>query len=183
MSNLSRLFNQFKSDFPEQYKSKVDEIEKFIVRYITKNELSVKFLNSCSTGFAGVRTRDQIIICSPNKMSTIGDFLYTIFHEIRHEQQVRDIKMLNPLQDYDLEDFENLYEQYWEMELDSDQFAKNMVATLIMKLKSTLTSNLLRNADYSQQLPRLYQLLHYGLIISSLIPMNAADLLSYLMNI
>jgi archaellum component FlaC len=75
MSNLSRLFNQFKSDFPEQYKSKVDEIEKFIVRYITKNELNVKFLNSCSTGFAGVRTRDQIIICSPNKMSTIGDFL------------------------------------------------------------------------------------------------------------
>ncbi len=134
MSNLSRLFNQFKSDFPEQYKSKVDEIEKFIVRYITKNELNVKFLNSCSTGFAGVRTRDQIIICSPNKMSTIGDFLYTIFHEIRHEQQVRDIKMLNPLQDYDLEDFENLYEQYWEMELDSDQFAKNMVATLIIKL-------------------------------------------------
>lgn len=134
MSNLSRLFNQFKSDFPEQYKSNVDEIEKFIVRYITKNELNVKFLNSCSTGFAGVRTRDQIIICSPNKMSTIGDFLYTIFHEIRHEQQVRDIKMLNPLQDYDLEDFENLYEQYWEMELDSDQFAKNMVATLIMKL-------------------------------------------------
>jgi len=134
MSNLSRLFNQFKSDFPEQYKSKVDEIEKFIVRYITKNKLNVKFLNSCSTGFAGVRTRDQIIICSPNKMSTIGDFLYTIFHEIRHEQQVRDIKMLNPLQDYDLEDFENLYEQYWEMELDSDQFAKNMVATLIMKL-------------------------------------------------
>jgi hypothetical protein len=134
MSNLSRLFNQFKSDFPEQYKSKVDEIEKFIVRYITKNKLNVKFLNSCSTGFAGVRTRDQIIICSPNKMSTIGDFLYTIFHEIRHEQQVRDIKMLNPLQDYDLEDFENLYEQYWEMELDSDQFAKNMVATLIIKL-------------------------------------------------
>jgi hypothetical protein len=134
MSNLSRLFNQFKSNFPEQYKSKVDEIEKFIVRYITKNELNVKFLNSCSTGFAGVRTRDQIIICSPNKMSTIGDFLYTIFHEIRHEQQVRDIKMLNPLQDYDLEDFENLYEQYWEMELDSDQFAKNMVASIIIKL-------------------------------------------------
>jgi hypothetical protein len=134
MSNLSRLFNQFKSDFPEQYKSKVDEIEKFIVRYITKNKLNVKFLNSCSTGFAGVRTRDQIIICSPNKMSTIGDFLYTIFHEIRHEQQVRDIKMLNPLQDYDLEDFENLYEQYWEMELDSDQFAKNMVASIIIKL-------------------------------------------------
>lgn len=159
MSNLSRLFNQFKSDFPEQYKSKVDEIEKFIVRYITKNELNVKFLNSCSTGFAGVRTRDQIIICSPNKMSTIGDFLYTIFHEIRHEQQVRDIKMLNPLQDYDLDDFENLYKQYWEMELDSDQFAKNMVATLIMKLGIPLdfAKKEFRLSQYIVQYPNMSQ--------------------------
>ncbi len=134
MSNLSRLLSQFKNNFPDEYKSKVDVIENFIVDYITKNGLNVKFLNSCLTGFAGVRTRDQIIICSPNKMSTIGDFLYTIFHEIRHEQQVRDIKMANPFQDYDLEDFEKLYEQYWEMELDSDQFAKNMVAKIVIKL-------------------------------------------------
>lgn len=134
MSNLSRLLDQFKNNFPNEYKSKVGIIENFIVDYITKNGLNVKFLNSCLTGFAGVRTRDQIIICSPNKMSTIGDFLYTIFHEIRHEQQVKDIKMANPFQDYDLEDFEKLYEQYWEMELDSDQFAKNMVAKIVIKL-------------------------------------------------
>jgi len=159
MSNLSRLFNHFKSDFPEQYKSKIDEIEKFIVRYITKNELNVNFLNSCSTGFAGVRKRDQIIICSPNKMSTIGDFLYTIFHEIRHEQQVSDIKMLNPLQDYDLDDFENLYKQYWEMELDSDQFAKNMVATLIMKLGIPLdfAKKEFRLSQYIVQYPNMSQ--------------------------
>ena len=68
-------------------------------------------------------------------MSTIGDFLYTIFHEIRHEHQVRDLKMLNPLTEFDLEDFENLADQYWEMELDADQFAKNMVAKIVIKLE------------------------------------------------
>lgn len=134
MSNLSRLLDKFKDDSPEKLKNKFDLIEKFIVRYIKKNGFNVKFLNSCATGFAGVRTRDQIIICSPNHMATLGDFLYTIFHEIRHEQQVRDIQMPNPFQDFDLEDFENLYEQYWEMELDSDQFAKNMVAKIVINL-------------------------------------------------
>lgn len=134
MSNLSRLLNQFKENFPNQHKSKVDVIEKFITDYINKNGFNVKFLNSCMTGFAGVRTKDQVIICSPTNMRTIGDFLYTIFHELRHEQQVRDIKMLNPLTEFDLEDFESLYNQYWEMELDSDQFAKNMVAKIVINL-------------------------------------------------
>jgi hypothetical protein len=134
MSNLSRLLNHFKGNFPDELKSKVDVIEKFVIEYIKKHDITIKFLNSCSTGFGGVRTKDQVIICSPYNMQTIGDFLYTIFHEIRHEQQVRDIKMLNPLIDFDLEDFEGLSDQYWEMELDSDQFAKNMVAKIIIKL-------------------------------------------------
>lgn len=43
--------------------------------------------------------------------------------------------MLNPLTDFDLDDFEALYEQYWEMELDADQFAKNMIAKIVIKLK------------------------------------------------
>jgi hypothetical protein len=42
--------------------------------------------------------------------------------------------MLNPLTDYDLDDFEELYKQYWNMELDADQFAKNMIANLVIKL-------------------------------------------------
>jgi hypothetical protein len=134
MSNFSRLLNQFKEQFPDELKSKVDIIEKFVVSYIKKNDITIRFLNSCGTGFSGVRTKDQVIICSPMNMRTIGDFLYTIFHEIRHEQQIRDIKMLNPLTDYDLDDFENLYNQYWEMELDADQFAKNMIAKLVIKL-------------------------------------------------
>jgi hypothetical protein len=134
MSNFSRLLSQFKQQFPEELKSKVDVIEKFVVDYINRNNITIKFLNSCGTGFSGVRTKDQVIICSPANMRTIGDFLYTIFHEIRHENQIRDIKMDNPLTDYDLDDFEKLYNQYWEMELDADQFAKNMVAKLVIKL-------------------------------------------------
>jgi hypothetical protein len=135
MSNFSKLLDSFREDFPKEYQSKVNVIEKFVIDYITKNGIVVKFLNSCSVGFGGVRTRDQVIICSPSQMQNIGDFLYTIFHEIRHEQQMRDIKMANPLTDYDLEDFEDLYQQYWEMELDADQFAKNMVAKIIIKLR------------------------------------------------
>lgn len=157
MSNLSRLLNQFKENFPEELKPKVDVIEKFIVNYINKNEINVKFLNSCSTGFSGVRTRDQVIICSPMNMKTMGDFLYTIFHEIRHEQQVRDIKMLNPLTDFDLEDFESLAEQYWEMELDADQFAKNMVAKIVIKLGIPIedAKNLFTLSPYIQNYPSM----------------------------
>lgn len=157
MSNLSRLLNQFKENFPEELKPKVDVIEKFIVNYINKNEINVKFLNSCSAGFSGVRTRDQVIICSPMNMKTMGDFLYTIFHEIRHEQQVRDIKMLNPLTDFDLEDFESLAEQYWEMELDADQFAKNMVAKIVIKLGIPIedAKNLFTLSPYIQNYPSM----------------------------
>jgi hypothetical protein len=157
MSNLSRLLDQFKNNFPDELKPKVDVIEKFVVDYINKNEINVKFLNSCSTGFSGVRTKDQVIICSPMNMKTMGDFLYTIFHEIRHEQQVRDIKMLNPLTDFDLEDFESLAEQYWEMELDADQFAKNMVAKIVIKLGIPIedAKNLFTLSPYIQNYPSM----------------------------
>ena len=90
-------------------------------------------------------------------MKTIGDFLYTIFHEIRHEQQVRDIKMLNPLTDFDLEDFEALSEQYWEMELDADQFAKNMVAKIVIKLNIPIdvAKNLFTLSPYIENYPSM----------------------------
>jgi hypothetical protein len=157
MSNFSRLLDRFKYSFPPELESKVDLIENFVVNYIRENGINVKFLNSCSTGFQGVRTRDQIIICSPISMETIGDFLYTIFHEIRHEQQIRDLKMLNPLTDFDLEDFEALYEQYWNMELDADEFAKEMVAKLIIKLgiPIDIAKKLFSLSPYVQQYPRM----------------------------
>lgn len=133
-SNFDRLIDNFENKFPKELLPKVNLIKNYVKNYIEKNGFNIKFLNSCSTGFAGARTKNQIIICSPSNMRTIGDFIYTIFHEIRHEQQVSKIKMDNPLNDYDLEDFERIYKQYWEMELDADQFAKNMVANLITKL-------------------------------------------------
>jgi hypothetical protein len=136
-SNLNRLLEKFKINFPEELTDKVDLIEKFVVDYIQDHNFTVKFINSCSTGFAGVRTKDHIIICSPNSMSTLGDLIYTIFHEIRHEEQMdkNRLGLDNPLTDYDLDDFENLSEKYWELEMDADRFAKEMIAKLIIKLK------------------------------------------------
>jgi hypothetical protein len=157
MSNFSRLLEKFKNSFPPELESKVDVIENFVVNYIRDNEINVKFLNSCSTGFKGVRTRDQVIICSPIQMETIGDFLYTIFHELRHEEQMRDLKMLNPLTDFDLEDFEALYKQYWEMELDADAFAKNMVAKIVIELNIPIeiAKKLFSLSPYVQQYPSM----------------------------
>ena len=165
MSNFSRLLDKFRDSFPQDLQSKVDVIENFVVNYIQENNLNVKFLNSCNAGFKGVRTRDQIIICSPFGMETIGDFLYTIFHEIRHEQQIRDLKMLNPLTDFDLEDFEALYEQYWNMELDADKFAKEMVAKLVIKLgiPIDIAKKLFSLSLYVQQYPTMSNMVRGGI--------------------
>ena len=165
MSNFSRLLDKFKNSFPQDLQSKVDVIENFVVNYIQENDLNVKFLNSCSAGFKGVRTRDQIIICSPINMETVGDFLYTIFHEIRHEQQIRDLKMINPLTDFDLEDFEALYEQYWDMELDADKFAKEMVAKLVIKLgiPIDIAKKLFSLSPYVQQYPTMSNMVRGGI--------------------
>jgi hypothetical protein len=116
-SNLNRLLEKFKMNFPDELKPKINMIEEFVVDYIQDHNFTVKFLNSCSTGFAGVRTKDQIIICSPNAMSTFGDFIYTVFHEIRHDEQMDKSKLGldNPLSDYDLDDFEKIAQQYWEL--------------------------------------------------------------------
>lgn len=154
-SNLDRLMDQFKYQFPRELMEKVPIIGKFVSDYIKKNNLNIKFLNSCFVGFSGVRTKDQIIICAPAQMATIGDFLYTVFHEIRHEHQIRDIKMPNPLTEFDLEDFEALSDQYWEMELDADQFAKNMVAKIVIKLGIPIdvASRLFSLSHYIQNYP------------------------------
>ena len=154
-SNLDRLMDQFKYQFPKELMEKVPLIGKFVSDYIKKNNINIKFLNSCFAGFSGVRTKDQVIICAPTQMSTIGDFLYTVFHEIRHEHQIRDIKIPNPLTEFDLEDFENLADQYWEMELDADQFAKNMVAKIVIKLGIPIdvASRLFSLSHYIQNYP------------------------------
>ena len=135
-SNLNKLLEKFKMNFPVELRDKAAVIEKFIVDYIQDNNFTVKFLNSCSTGFAGVRTKDQIIICSPHSMGTFGDFIYTVFHEIRHEEQMDKTKLGldNPLTEYDLEDFEKIAKKYWELEMDADRFGKEMISKLVIKL-------------------------------------------------
>lgn len=133
-SNFDRVVDSFINKFPEELKPKIEKIKNFVKTYIRKHGYTVKFLNSCTSGFMGVRTKDQIIICSPSNIETIGDFIYTIFHEIRHEQQVSEIKMTNPLTEFNLNDFKKLYNQYWEMELDADQFAKNKITKLVQEL-------------------------------------------------
>jgi hypothetical protein len=166
-SNLNRLLEKFKMNFPEELRPKVDIIEKFVIDYIQDHNFTVKFLNSCSTGFAGVRTKDQIIICSPNSMGTFGDFIYTIFHEIRHEEQM-DKNMLgldNPLTDYDLEDFEKIAKKYWELEMDADNFAKEMVAKLVIKLgiPINIAKEQFKLSSYIENYPSMSSMVMYGL--------------------
>ena len=154
-SNLDKVLSKFEGFFPVKQRSKIPIIKKFVEDYITKTGYNVKFLNACLS-YSGVRTRDQVIVCAPSQMSSLGDFLYTLFHEIRHEQQISDIKMPNPLTEFDLEDFENLYKQYWEMELDADQFAKNMVATIVQKTNIPIENakNIFKLSEFIKNYPQ-----------------------------
>lgn len=154
-SNLEKVLGKFESFFPVKQRNKIPLISKFVENYIRKTGYNVKFLNTC-TAYSGVRTRDQVIVCAPNQMSSLGDFLYTLFHEIRHEQQISDIKMPNPLTEFDLDDFESLYKQYWEMELDADQFAKNMVGSIVHKLNIPIEDarNIFKLSEFIKNYPQ-----------------------------
>lgn len=154
-SNLEKVLGKFENFFPVKQRSKVPILNKFVENYIRKTGYNVKFLNAC-TAYSGVRTKDQVIVCAPNQMSSLGDFLYTLFHEIRHEQQISDIKMPNPLTEFDLDDFENLYKQYWEMELDADQFAKNMVGSIVQKLDIPIedAKNIFKLSEFIKNYPQ-----------------------------
>lgn len=154
-SNLEKVLGKFENFFPVKQRGKVPILNKFVENYIRKTGYNVKFLNAC-TAYSGVRTKDQVIVCAPNQMSSLGDFLYTLFHEIRHEQQISDIKMPNPLTEFDLDDFENLYKQYWEMELDADQFAKNMVGSIVQKLDIPIedAKNIFKLSEFIKNYPQ-----------------------------
>jgi lysyl-tRNA synthetase class I len=95
-------------------------------------------------------------------MSSVGDFLYTIFHEIRHEQQISIFKMGNPTID-SLDDFEELSEKYWEMELDADRFAKKKIAEIVMKSKMPveIAKVLFRLSHYIEDYPSLSKMVKF----------------------
>lgn len=132
-SNFDSLMDKFKNNFPEEYGVKIDVLSDYIKNYVSDHGFTVKFLNSCMVPFRGVRTNKFIIICAPLNLKTIGDFIYTIFHEIRHEEQMSELMEKNPLTG-DLEDFEKLFEDYWKLELDADNFAKRKIAEIVLKL-------------------------------------------------
>lgn len=129
-SNFDRLINKFKSDVPDNVKVEIDKISVFIKKFVSENGFVIKFHNSCSTGFAGVRTKNFIIICSPKMLDTIADFIYVIFHEIRHEIQINRLMKQNPLSG-DFEDFEEFFHHYWDLEMDADEFAKERTKYII----------------------------------------------------
>lgn len=162
VSNFDRIVDKFKQSFPEQYRGALDTISDDVKSFIRDQNYTVKFLNSCSTGFGGVRTSKAVIICSPNFMATVGDFLYTIYHEIRHEQQISVFKMGNPTIE-SLDDFEELSEKYWQMELDADKYAKHKIAELVIKSKIPLdqAQKLFKLSDYIVQYPSLSKMVKY----------------------
>ena len=96
-------------------------------------------------------------------MTTLGDFIYTIFHEIRHEEQMdkNRLGLDNPLIDYDLNDFEKLSQKYWELEMDADKFGKEMVAKLVIKLgiPMEIAKEELKLSPYVQNYPSLSKMI------------------------
>jgi hypothetical protein len=161
-SNFDKILDKFREGFPNEYKNEIDTISDDVKSFIRENNYTIKFLNSCSTGFSGVRTDKAIIICSPLHMASVGDFLYTIFHEIRHEQQISIFKMGNPTID-SLDDFEELSEKYWEMELDADSFAKRKIAEIVMKSKMPveIAKILFRLSHYVEDYPSLSKMVKF----------------------
>ena len=97
--------------------------------YIEEQGFIIKVLNSCSVPFKGVRTREYIIICSPTSYVSLGDFIYVLFHEIRHELQMGTMGLDNPLTG-DIEDFEEFYQAYWDMEIDAHNYGLEWVNKL-----------------------------------------------------
>ena len=161
-SHFDRIMDKFREGFPNEYKNEIDTISDDVKSFIRENNYTIKFLNSCSTGFSGVRTDKAVIICSPVHMATVGDFLYTIFHEIRHEQQISVFKMGNPTID-SLDDFEELSEKYWQMELDADSFAKKNIAEIVVKSKMPIeiAKILFRLSHYIEQYPSLSKMVKF----------------------
>ena len=127
-SNYETVINHFKrlvNDSPE-YSNRIEVIFKFIKDFITNEGFSVKVLNNCAVPFRGVRTKDDIIVCSPTSYRSLGDLVYILFHEIRHEIQMGKMDLQDPLSG-DIEDFEEFYKIYWDMEIDAHNYGMEWV--------------------------------------------------------
>jgi len=125
-SNYQKVINNFKKILPESYSEKIDEVFMYIKDFIDKEGFQIKVLNNCQFIFKGVRTKNFIIICSPESYTSLAELVYIIFHEIRHEIQMGELGQINPLSG-DLENFDELYKMYWEMEMDAHEYAIDWV--------------------------------------------------------
>ena len=121
-SNYQKIIDNFKVLLPIEYHEQLDNIFNHIKNFIENEGFTLKVLNNCQVPFRGVRTRDFIIICSPQNYTNLAELVYILFHEIRHEIQMGRLNQVNPLSG-DLEDFEELYNMYWDMEMDAHEYA------------------------------------------------------------
>ena len=121
-SNYQKVIDNFKKILPERYSEKIDEVFMYIKDFIDKEGFQIKVLNNCQVIFKGIRTKNFIVICSPESYTSLAELVYIIFHEIRHEIQMGKLGQINPLSG-DLENFDELYEMYWEMEMDAHKYA------------------------------------------------------------
>ena len=125
-SNYERVIDKFRKKIPEDKHKEYDLIAQKIKEFIQGRGYVVKIINSCNTGFKGVRTNNAIILCSPESFPNFASFVYILFHELRHEQQMDEFDLTDSYMG-DVEDFEEFFEIYWKMELDADKYGKDWV--------------------------------------------------------
>jgi hypothetical protein len=134
-SNYDRVIDNFRKDIPEDKMKEYNLISEKIKDFIQDRGYVIKVLNSCNTGFKGVRTSNMIILCSPESLPNFASFVYILFHELKHEQQMKDFDMKDSYMG-DIEDFEEFFKIYWEMEMDADNYGKDWVKKIgdVLKL-------------------------------------------------
>jgi hypothetical protein len=134
-SNYDKVINKFRKKIPEDKMEGYNLIADKIKDFVKEKGYVVKVLNSCNTGFKGVRTNKAIIICSPEMFPNFASFVYILFHELRHEQQMSEFNLRDSYMG-DIEDFEEFYKIYWDMEMDADRYGKEWVKKIgdVLKL-------------------------------------------------
>ena len=123
-SNYDKVINEFRKDIPEDKMGEYNLIAEKIKNFIQERGYVIKVLNACNTGFKGVRTKNVIILCSPETLPNFASFVYILFHELKHEQQMSEFDLKDSYMG-DIEDFEEFYKIYWKMELDADKYGKD----------------------------------------------------------
>jgi len=134
-SNYDRVIDGFKNKIPYEYHHNLDVMFDRVKDFIQDRGFNLKVINGCQTGYRGVRTRDSIILCSPESIPNLASFVYVLFHELKHEQQMSEFGLEDSYMG-DIENFEEFYNIYWDMEMDADKYGKDWVKKIgdVLKL-------------------------------------------------